>query len=273
MKSANYLDKIVIHKNQEVERLIYETKINPKHHLNQILNQIYIPSAHFSAALKSPNLTVIGEVKRRSPTCKEIKRINDPAELALKYCQGGVSAISVLTDAKSFGGSLLDMSQVIQGIETKYPNVSVLRKDFIIHPLQLAEAISAGANAVLLIAHAVGKNLKFLLQEARRLGLEVLTEVHDLADLELALEAEAPIIGINHRNLTTFEIDLSISAILKPLIPSHIITVAESGIHQPMQAKQMRELGFDAILVGEALVRSKDPSKLIKLMRGENDES
>lgn len=273
MKSANYLDKIIIHKKQEVERLMNETKIDPEHHLNKILNQIHKPCAHFSAALKGPNLAIIGEVKRRSPTCGEIERINDPAELALKYCQGGASAISVLTDAKSFGGSLLDMSQVTHALDLQYPNVSVLRKDFILHPLQLAEAVSAGANAVLLIVHTVGKNLTFLLQEARRLGLEVLTEVHDLADLELALEAEAPIIGINHRNLTTFEIDLSISAILRPLIPPHIITVAESGIHQPMQAKQMRELGFDAILVGEALVRSKDPSKLIKLMRGENDES
>lgn len=273
MKSANYLDKIIIHKKQEVERLVDETKIDPEHHLNKILSRIHMPSTHFSAALKGPNLAIIGEVKRRSPTCGEMGRINDPAELALKYCQGGASAISVLTDAKSFGGSLFDMSEVTHALELQYPNVSVLRKDFIIHPLQLAEAVYAGANAVLLIVHAVGKNLKFLMQEARRLGLEVLTEVHDLTDLELALEAEAPIIGINHRNLTTFEIDLSISAILRPLLPSHIITVAESGIHQPMQARQMRELGFDAILVGEALVRSKDPSTLIKLMRGENDES
>lgn len=273
MKSAHYLDKIIMHTKQGVERLVHETKTDPGHHLNQILNQMHMPSTHFSAALKGPNLAVIGEVKRRSPTCGEIERIHDPAELALKYCQGGASAISVLTDAKSFGGSLIDMSQVTHAIELQYPNVSVLRKDFIIHPLQLAEAVSAGANAVLLIVHAVGKNLIFLLQEAKRLGLEVLTEVHDLADLELALEAEAPIIGINHRNLTTFEIDLSISATLRPLIPPHIITVAESGIHQPMQAKQMRELGFDAILVGEALVRSKDPSKLIQLMRGENNES
>lgn len=272
MKSANYLDKIILHKNQEVERLIRETKNNQDHPLNKILNQTHLPSTHFSAALKGPNLSVIGEVKRRSPTCGEIESINDPAELALKYCEGGASAISVLTDAHSFGGSLLDMSQVAKALKLHCPNVSVLRKDFIIHPLQLAEAVYAGANAVLLIVHVLGKNLKFLLQEAERLGLEVLTEVHDKADLELALEVEAPIIGINHRNLATFEIDLGISEILRPLIPPHIITVAESGIHQPLQAKQMRERDFDAILVGEALVRSKDPSRLINLMQGGNDE-
>lgn len=273
MKAANHLEKIIAYKKQEIDQLIDETKNDPSHVLNQILNQNYLPSQHFSTALKGTSLTIIAEVKRQSPSLGEIRQIDNPAELALKYVQGGASAISVLTDAKSFGGSLRDMSQVRHELKLQYPSVSVLRKDFILHPLQLAEAISAGANAVLLIVHAVGKKLKCLLQEASRLGLEVLTEVHDLADLELALEAEAPIIGINHRNLKTFEIDLNVSAILRPLIPPHIITVAESGIHQPLQAKQMHELGFDAILVGEALVRSKDPAKLIRLMRGENDES
>lgn len=270
MKTANYLDEILIHKKQEIDRLVHETKAEPQHPLNQILIQTHPLRTRFSTALKQSSLAVIGEVKRQSPTSGKIAQIENPEELALKYCQGGASAISVLTDAKNFGGSLSDLSQVAKGIASQYPNVAVLRKDFIIHPLQLAEAVYAGANAVLLIVYAVGKNLKFLIQEANRLGLEVLTEVHDLADLELALKAEAPIIGINHRNLTTFEIDLSISETLKPLIPPHIITVAESGIHQPMQAKRMRELGFDAILVGEALVRSKDSSKLIKLMKEEN---
>jgi indole-3-glycerol phosphate synthase len=246
----NYLDKILIQKQLEVERL-------------------NLPRNRFSTALRGPNLAIIGEVKRRSPSAGEIGPIQDPAELALKYCQGGVSAISVLTDATYFGGSLADLRKVREAL----PDVSLLRKDFIIHPLQLAEAVSAGADAVLLIVCAVGKNLKFLMQEAERFGLEVLIEVHDLSDLELALEAEASIIGINHRNLNTFEIDLSISERLRPLIPPHIITVAESGIHHPEQAKRMRELGFDAILVGEALVRSKEPSMLIKLMQGRKDES
>lgn len=271
MKPAQHLEKIIAYKKQEIERLIDETKNNTEHSLNRILSQNHQPSTHFSAALTGNNLAVIGEVKRRSPTCGEIGRIDDPSELALKYCQGGASAISVLTDAKGFGGSLLDMSLVAGSLKLQYPGISVLRKDFILHPLQLAEAVSAGANAVLLIVNAVGKNLKILIQEAGRLGLEVLTEVHDLPELELALEAEAPIIGINHRNLNTFEIDLSLSEALRPMIPPHIITVAESGIHQPGQAKQMRELGFDAILVGEALVRSKDPSRLIKQMKGENE--
>lgn len=273
MKPVNHLDKIIAYKKQEVDQLIEDTKSNPKHALNLILNRDHQLSNHFSTALKGSTLSIIGEVKRRSPTCGEIRSIEDPSDLALKYCCGGASAISVLTDAKGFGGSLDDLSQVSQKLKSEYPTVSVLRKDFILHPLQLAEAVLVGANAVLLIVNVVGKNLKFLLQEARRLGLEVLTEVHNLPELELALEAEASIIGINHRNLSTFKIDLGLSEILRPLIPSHIITVAESGIHHPKQAKQMRELAFDAILVGEALVRSKDPSDLIKQMKGGKNES
>lgn len=268
MKPSTYLDKIVAYKKQEVEKLMSEVQSNSDHLLNKILEQSHVPGTHFSASLKNPHVAIIGEVKRKSPSRGEIGRIDDPCELALKYCQGGASAISVLTDAKSFGGSLQDMKQVKERLTQKYPKVSVLRKDFILHPLQLAEAVSAGANAVLLIANVVGKHLQYLLREAKRLGLEVLTEVHDLHELELALEADAPIIGINHRNLHTFEIDLGISETLRPMIPSHIITVAESGIYQPEQAKRMHELGFDAILVGEALVKSNDPSELIRQMKG-----
>ncbi len=204
MRSVNYLDKILIDKQKEVDLLIKVTQTDPNDPLNWILSQNRTAPKHFSTALTGPDLAVIGEVKRRSPTCGEIRQIDDPVTLALNYCRGGASAISVLTDAVSFGGSLNDLEKVSKALTLHYPMVSVLRKDFIIHPLQLAEAVLAGAHAVLLIACAVGKDLKFLIHEAQRLGLEVLTEVHDATDLELALEAEAQIIGINHRNLTTF---------------------------------------------------------------------
>jgi indole-3-glycerol phosphate synthase len=267
MSSGNYLDKIIAQKKQEVERLIQETNVNPGQILNFISKQSRPVNAHFSKALKGVKLSVIAEVKRRSPSLGDIRKIDNPQNLALEYCQGGASAISVLTDEKYFGGSLKDLAEVSGLLSLNYPQVSLLRKDFIIHPLQLAQAVLAGANAVLLIAAAAGKDLRRLIDEAKNLGLEVLTEVHDLEDLELALEANADIIGINHRNLKSFEIDLSISKTLLSLIPPHVITVAESGIHEPLQAKQMRNLGFDAILVGEALVRSKSPSTLIRQMR------
>ncbi len=267
LKKDNYLSKILINKNREVELLIKETEENPNHPLLQILKAKHAPSTEFSKALKRPHLAVIGEVKRRSPSVGEIGQFDDPAELAFTYCMGGATAISVLTDQKGFGGSLNDLNLVSSKLASKYSLVPTLRKDFIIHRLQLAEAVLAGAKAVLLIANVLGNDLKEFIDESKRLGLEVLTEVHNVADLTLALSAGAEIIGINHRNLATFEIDLDISNTLRPLIPPHIITVAESGILGSSQAKRMRELGYDAILVGEALVRSEDPIKLIKQMQ------
>lgn len=240
----DYLEKIAAYKKQEVEKL----KKRP-----------------FAAALRGSELAVIGEVKRRSPSKGELREIADPLALAQEYCAGGAGAISVLTDGPSFGGSLDDLRRVSEGVAAP-----TLRKDFILHPLQLAEAVRAGASAVLLIARLVGKDLEKLLQVAEEIGLETLTEVHDRDDLEMALEAKAPIIGINHRNLHTFVIDMSISEQLLPLIPAHVITVAESGIRSAEEARQLRELGYDAVLVGEALVKSQYPSRLIAEMRGVN---
>ncbi len=273
MKLSNHLDKILQFKKREIERLLEETRADPKHPLNLILSDNRPPSTHFSDALRTDHLSVIAEIKRRSPTAGSLRPIQDPVELALRYCQGGASAISILTDSESFGGSLNDLKQVAHSLNKDRCLVPLLRKDFILHPLQLAEAVASGAQAVLLIVSAVGKELKRLIKEAEHLGLETLTEVHDRADLDLALEAEAPVIGINHRNLQTFEIDLKLSEKLFPLIPSSVITVAESGIRSIEEAKRMRELGFDAILVGEALVRSEDPVRLIELMRGELHDS
>jgi len=273
MKLANYLDEILLNKKQEVERLLEKVKADPKHPLNNMVEPKNLVRKHFANALTGVDLSVIAEVKRKSPSRGEIEKIEDPVELAMKYCNGGASAISVLTDSKYFGGSLDDLKQVANAVAVEYPHVSVLRKDFIIHPIQLAEARLAGANAVLLIANTLGVNLKAFIREANRLGLETLTEVHNSEELELAINADAPIIGINHRNLSTFDVDLSISGLLKSKIPPHIITVAESGIHNPLEAKRMKEIGFDAILVGESLVRSKDPSNLIQQMKGPDYEN
>jgi anthranilate phosphoribosyltransferase len=271
-QSANYLDQILLEKKKEVEQLISITHANPKHPLNKILNQQHILKKSFSNSLKSQKFAVIGEIKRASPTRGKIQDIPDPISLAIKYCQGGASAISILTDSKSFGGTLKDLSQVSKELAIHYPSVPTLRKDFIIHPLQLAEAVLAKTSAVLLIVRILGKEVKILLEEATRLGLEAVIEVHDLNELEIALAAGASIIGINHRNLTTFEIDLTLSEHLRPLIPSHVITIAESGIHTSEQAKHMQDLGYDAILVGEALVRLENPSSLIQCMKEGKDE-
>lgn len=272
MKFANYLENLLACKKGEIQQLIQDTQRDPQHHLNRILHQEHICQERFLKALKSPGLSIIGEIKRESPTCGKIRHIDDPATFALQYCQGGASAISVLTDMQGFGGSLKDMHRVSKILNQSYPEVAILRKDFILHSLQLAEAVFYGAHAVLLIVGVVGSNLKSLLQDAQRLGLDVLTEVHDLPELELALEAGAKIIGMNHRNLKRFTIDLEVSEKLKPYIPEGVVTVAESGIHNPMQAEKIRKMGCDGILIGEALVKAQNPSQLIKQMKGETGE-
>jgi len=271
-KPGNYLEKIVVRKKKEVEELMHSAA-DPRHALNQILQGKHVCEGRFSTALRGQKLAVIGEIKRRSPSRKEMAEIKDPVSLALEYCRGGAAAISVLTDREGFGGTLEDLRQIADALAKQYPHIPVLRKDFIIHPLQLAEAALAGSSAVLLIARVLGKDLRMFIDEATRLGLETLTELHDLADLKLALEAKAPIIGINHRNLATFAIDLHLSEELRPHIPPGVIVVAESGIQNREQAGRMHALGCDAILVGEALVCSESPAKLIAEMRGENNES
>jgi anthranilate phosphoribosyltransferase len=253
-KKENYLDRILTKKREHVEQLLQ----NKDH--------------RFAHALKQPHLAVIAEIKRRSPSRGKLHAIEDPVLLALEYCKGGASAISVLTD-EHFEGTLEDLKRVAQALATAYPHVPILRKDFIVHPMQLLESKIAGASAVLLIANVLGNDLKSFILEAERLGLETLTEVHDAEDLALAIEAGAPIIGINHRNLSTFEIDLSSSPVLRPLIPSSIVAVAESGIVTAQDAYAMHALHYDAILVGEALVTSADPKQLIMQMQGVNHAS
>lgn len=267
MQGASYLAKIMQYKKQEVEQLLAKVQADRHHPLMRILTEGRPSSNHFSAVLIQPGLSVIAEIKRRSPSLGEIRQIADPAELALKYCTGGASAISVLTD-HNFNGSIADLQHVAGAVRGPFPGAAFLRKDFVIHPIQLAEAVAAGAHAVLFIAHLLGEHLKMMLAEAKRLGLEALTEVHDQAGLDIALDAAAPIIGVNHRNLDTFELDLNISQKFRPQIPEHVIAVAESGIHHAEDARRMQALGFDAILVGEALVRAENPAQLIREFRG-----
>lgn len=272
MKRQNFLAEIIRRKQEEVARLIGLTEKDPHHILSKILRETRSPSAKFSTALKAPSLSVIGEIKRASPSIGAISAIEDPVALALEYCSGGVSALSVLTDQEGFGGSLEDLRQVSLEVGKKYPHIPILRKDFILHPIQLAEAVYAGASAALLIVGVVGNELKTLLNEATRLGLETLTEVHNLEELKLALEANCPIIGVNHRNLTDFSIDLTLSQTLIPFLSSPILSVAESGIKGALEARRMDALGFDAVLVGESLVRSNDRVSLIAQMKGEVNE-
>ena len=200
---------------------------------------------------RSERLTVIAEVKRRSPSAGRISPWQDPEPLASAYAAGGADALSVLTDAAYFDGRpgfLPRCRGVFAG--------PVLRKDFLEDELDLAVSAALGADAVLLITSRLGAGLADLLPRAQDYGLEALVEVHDEHELELALSAGASIVGVNNRDLRRFVTDLGVTERLAPRVPADVVLVAESGIRGPQDARRMREAGADALLVGESLARA-----------------
>jgi indole-3-glycerol phosphate synthase len=206
-------------------------------------------------AFRGPGLSVIAEVKRRSPSKGALADIPDPAALAAAYAAGGADAISVLTEQRRFGGSLEDLRAVRAAVPTP-----VLRKDFVVTGYQLLEARAAGADLVLLIVAALdGALLQELHEHARSLGLTVLTEVHDEDEIARALDVGADLVGVNARNLKTLDVDPGTFARLATLLPDGIVSVAESGIAGPVDAARFADEGADVVLVGEALVKDGDP--------------
>lgn len=260
----NRLEPILLQKKQEVSDLYQRIQRDANDPIAKALCGDFksIRSVTFKSALKSTSLAVIAEIKRKSPSKGVIASIVDPAELATRYIQGGASAVSILTDQVFFNGHINDLIEVSR--ITRSPSIPILRKDFIIDPIQIAEAALAGASAVLCIISAVGKEARPLIDFARQLGLDVLVEIHDKSELQLALDCGADIIGVNSRNLTTFEVDIRVALGLADLIPAQVVKVAESGITEPLLARQCHKAGFDAVLIGEALVRSSDPEQFIR---------
>ncbi|HNM98626.1 MAG TPA: indole-3-glycerol phosphate synthase TrpC [Marmoricola sp.] len=209
------------------------------------------PMPHFRA----PGLSVIAEVKRRSPSKGDLAPITDPAALARAYAEGGAAAISVLTEQRRFGGSLADLRSVRAAVDTP-----LLRKDFIVEDYQLLEARAAGADLVLLIVAALDDpTLHDLYATARDLGLTVLVEVHDEVETQRAVALGARLIGVNARNLKTLAVDPDTFGRLAPLIPDDRVKVAESGISGPADAQRFFAEGANVVLVGEALVKDGDP--------------
>ena len=214
------------------------------------------------AALDRPGLQVIAEIKRRSPSAGDLGALVDPAKQAGRYVIGGAAAISVLTEPRFFGGSLDDLESVARTVE-----IPVLRKDFILHESQIAEAKIAGAAAVLLIVAAMdAARLEELLGWGTDLGLDCLVEAHSDAEVDVANGVGATLIGVNNRDLTTFVTDLGVAERAAPLVAAEV-KVAESGVSDPAGAARMAAAGYDAILVGEALVRSEDPAALLASLR------
>jgi indole-3-glycerol phosphate synthase len=213
-------------------------------------------------ALRRPGVSVIAEVKRRSPSKGDLADIPDPAALAAAYEAGGASVVSVLTEARRFGGSLDDLRAVRTAVR-----IPVLRKDFAVTPYQVVEARAAGADLVLLIVAALDQpTLESLHAQAVGLGLTPLVEVHDEAEVERAAAAGAELVGVNARNLRTLEVDDATFDRLEPAIPDHCVRVAESGIAGPGDVARLAQAGADAVLVGEALVRDGDPTTAVRAM-------
>lgn len=210
---------------------------------------------------------IIAEVKKASPSKGVIREDFDPFAIAQGYERGGANAISVLTEPHFFQGDL----EYLSGIR-RYVGIPLLRKDFIVSKYQVLEAMVYGADFILLIAAALSrKELKELLNYTRHLGMEALVEVHDKGDLTKAIFAGADIIGINHRNLQTFEMNMNLCYDLVPLIPNNKIIVAESGIYEHGQLEDLGTAGVDAFLVGESLMRQDDVEKALRCLKTGQD--
>lgn len=218
----------------------------------------------FEDALRGPDVAVIAEIKRYSPSNPSIRPQLDPGRLAREYEANGAAALSVLTDTQGFGGSLEDLE-----LARSATTLPVLRKDFLIDTCQIEESWERGADAVLLIAAILErKALADMVSAAAHLGLSALVEVHTEAELELALDAGARVIGVNNRDLATFRVDTGVALRLADRIPDGVLKVAESGISSPAQIEAIAEAGYDAVLVGESLLRAEEPGVLLRQLVG-----
>lgn len=218
----------------------------------------------FAQALTGPAVAVIAELKRRSPSAGPINVSMPLDDRARLYAGAGASAISVLTDEPSFGGSLDDLELVVGSVD-----VPVLRKDFILAEEQLLEARAAGASAALLIARVLpGTSLERLVRFARDAELEVLVEIHDAAELDRALESGAQVVGVNCRDLDTFDLNRDRASLLLSSVPAGHVAVAESGIRSADDVRTAAALGADAVLVGTALSAAVDPARLALELTG-----
>ncbi|HEV2757095.1 MAG TPA: indole-3-glycerol-phosphate synthase [Actinomycetota bacterium] len=220
------------------------------------------PARSLADALRGPRISLIAEIKRASPLKGPLDLDLDAGRLARTYAAAGAAAISVLTEPDGFKGSIEDMGAALTA------GVPVLRKDFVVDPWQVMESRAEGADAILLIARVVGADLGPLVGAARALGMDALVEVHHEAELDEALGSGATVIGVNHRDLTTFEVDPERTAKLAPRIPEDRVTVALSGVSTRAEVEDLEAAGADAVLVGESIVTAQDPAAKIRELLG-----
>ncbi len=255
---ATYLDQILA-----AHRARAEADTRPVEGLVEDARRAPAPRP-FRDELSREGLAVVAEVKRRSPSRGDLAVDLDPAAVAVAYADGGATCLSVLTDARFFGGSAADLAAARRAVE-----LPVLRKDFTVSKADVCDARRMGADAVLLIVAALDDDeLVRLRVLSADLGLAALVEVHDEAELERALGAGADLVGVNQRDLFTFEVDVHRAVQLAPRIPPGVVTVAESGVRDGSDAARLARAGFDAVLVGEALVSAPDREAAVRSLAG-----
>jgi len=254
------LDKIIGTKKEEVVQL---KKVTSQAQLQKSIAGLE-PCRDFKKALKNNNCNIIAEVKCASPSRGRLVTEFDPVHIAQIYEKNGAAAISVLTDEKYFSGHKNHLTQIRQKV-----SLPLLRKDFIIDPIQIDETRVIGADAILLIVRTLGSKLKEFISIAQDIGLYPLVEVHTEEELDAALDAGADIIGINNRNLDTFVTDIETCRRLKAQIPTDKIVVAESGIKARNDIELLMQAGINAFLIGEHLVTALDNGKKLREFKGE----
>jgi indole-3-glycerol phosphate synthase len=259
----NKLDEINASKQAEIARL--------QPHAAELRRQALLRNDFrpFRAGLQRGNeIAIIAEVKKASPSAGIITENFNPLSQAREYARGGAHALSVLTDEKYFQGHLSYLKQIREQVE-----LPLLRKDFILDELQVYESVVAGADCILLIVASLDDaKLRKLYDTAKACQLDILVEVHDLPEMERALELGADMIGINNRNLKTFEVDLVTTETLAEEIPNDTVAISESGIRDANDVRRVRAAGVNAVLVGETLMRAKNvPEKLRELLLKEDD--
>ncbi len=263
---SDKLTEIMAHKREEIAPQVRPVSLEE---LAALHARLFKPPS-FAAALRRPDgrLAVIAEIKRRSPSAGAIKEGISALAQAKRYQAAGADALSVLTDEKFFGGRLDDLREVTAHFSAHAPAKPCIRKDFMLHPIQVAQAREAGASAILIIVRALtDAEISPLHAAARAAGLDALFEIHTEAELERALRHDAKIIGVNNRDLAVFKTDLGLSEQLIPLFPKDVIAVSESGIFTAADAARARACGAHAVLVGEALMKATDPATLLSDFR------
>lgn len=257
------LTEIMAHKRREVAPLIRPVFADELLALNRRLPKP--PSFHDALRRPDGKLAIISEIKRRSPSAGAIKENASALDQAHRYRAAGAAALSILTDQQYFGGTIADLVEVTADFAQRPPALPCLRKDFMVHPIQVLQAREAGASAILIIVRALNDDeITSLFDAAKAAGLDALFEIHNEPELERAVRHGAKIIGVNNRDLAIFKTDIGLSEKLIPKFPKNVVAVSESGFSTGADAARAKAIGAHALLVGESLMKAADPAALVR---------